>query len=145
MVQNSYGTPRESRRKSREAMSARRSERPKKSRCRPHLKSNPMKDRVMLNNSQGKKQEVEDHHRNAKFSKNKTYRDHQSKGAGDVVEQGKEREGRDPCLVSTLTKAIRVLANMEEPIGQVLKRTEMSSPLGVLVIFESRPEALVQV
>nr|GEY77238.1 integrase, catalytic region, zinc finger, CCHC-type, peptidase aspartic, catalytic [Tanacetum cinerariifolium] len=31
-----------------------------------------MEDRVMLNNSQGKKQEVEDHHRNVKFFKNKT-------------------------------------------------------------------------
>nr|GEU44263.1 hypothetical protein [Tanacetum cinerariifolium] len=39
---------------------------------RPKLKSNPMEDRVLLNNSQGKKQEVEDHHRNVKFSKNKT-------------------------------------------------------------------------
>nr|GEU61426.1 hypothetical protein [Tanacetum cinerariifolium] len=40
---------------------------------KPQLKSNRMKDRVMLNNSQGKKQEVEDHRRNVKFSKNKTY------------------------------------------------------------------------
>nr|GEX97650.1 hypothetical protein [Tanacetum cinerariifolium] len=39
---------------------------------RPQLKSNPMKDRVMFNNSQGKKQEVEDHRRNVKFSMNKT-------------------------------------------------------------------------
>nr|GEZ44749.1 hypothetical protein [Tanacetum cinerariifolium] len=39
---------------------------------RPRLKSNPMEDRVMLNNSQGKKHEVEDHRRNVKFSKNKT-------------------------------------------------------------------------
>nr|GEV63066.1 uncharacterized mitochondrial protein AtMg00810-like [Tanacetum cinerariifolium] len=39
---------------------------------RPQLKSNPMEDRVMLNNIQGKKQEVEDHRRNVKFSKNKT-------------------------------------------------------------------------
>nr|GFC77847.1 integrase, catalytic region, zinc finger, CCHC-type, peptidase aspartic, catalytic [Tanacetum cinerariifolium] len=31
-----------------------------------------MEDRVMLNNSQGKKQKVEEHHRNVKFSKNKT-------------------------------------------------------------------------
>nr|GEX41780.1 retrovirus-related Pol polyprotein from transposon TNT 1-94 [Tanacetum cinerariifolium] len=38
---------------------------------RPQLKSNRMEDRVMLNNSQGKKQEVEDHRRNVKFSKNK--------------------------------------------------------------------------
>ncbi|CAI9273569.1 unnamed protein product [Lactuca saligna] len=60
-----------------------------------------------------------------------------------------------PGKVASLAKAIRVLANMEEPIGQVLKRTELSdgfildktsSPLGVLlVIFESRPEALVQI
>nr|GEW98844.1 hypothetical protein [Tanacetum cinerariifolium] len=39
---------------------------------RPQLKSNPMGDRVMRNNSQGKKQEVEDQHRNVKLSKNKT-------------------------------------------------------------------------
>nr|GEX27391.1 hypothetical protein [Tanacetum cinerariifolium] len=40
---------------------------------RPQLKSNQIEDRVMLNNSQGKKQEVEDQRRNVKFSKNKTY------------------------------------------------------------------------
>nr|GEU66780.1 hypothetical protein [Tanacetum cinerariifolium] len=39
---------------------------------RPRLKSNPMGDRVMRNNSQGKKQDVEDHRRRVKFSKNKT-------------------------------------------------------------------------
>nr|GEZ69220.1 hypothetical protein [Tanacetum cinerariifolium] len=39
---------------------------------RPQLKSNQMEDRVMLNNSQGKKQEVESHRRNVKFSNNKT-------------------------------------------------------------------------
>nr|GEY41519.1 hypothetical protein [Tanacetum cinerariifolium] len=39
---------------------------------RPQLKSNPMEDRVMLNNSKGKKQEVEDQRRNVKLSKNKT-------------------------------------------------------------------------
>nr|GEZ23559.1 hypothetical protein [Tanacetum cinerariifolium] len=46
---------------------------PPSSVSRPQLKSNQMKDRIMLNNSQGKKQEVEDHHRNVKFSKNKTF------------------------------------------------------------------------
>ncbi|GJZ40448.1 retrovirus-related pol polyprotein from transposon TNT 1-94 [Tanacetum coccineum] len=40
---------------------------------RPQLKSNRMGDRVMPNNSQGKKQEVEDHRRNFKFSNNKTF------------------------------------------------------------------------
>nr|GEU62414.1 hypothetical protein [Tanacetum cinerariifolium] len=39
---------------------------------RPQLKSNLMGDRVMRNNSQGKKQEVEDPRRSVKFSKNKT-------------------------------------------------------------------------
>nr|GEW68203.1 hypothetical protein [Tanacetum cinerariifolium] len=39
---------------------------------RPQLKSNPMGDRVMRNNSQGKKQEVEDLRRNVKLPKNKT-------------------------------------------------------------------------
>nr|GFB33892.1 integrase, catalytic region, zinc finger, CCHC-type, peptidase aspartic, catalytic [Tanacetum cinerariifolium] len=38
---------------------------------RPQLKSNPMKDRVLRNNSHGKKQEVEDHRRNVKLPKNK--------------------------------------------------------------------------
>nr|GEW81680.1 hypothetical protein [Tanacetum cinerariifolium] len=40
--------------------------------CRPQLKSNPIGDRVMRNNSQGKKHDVEDHHRSVKFSKNNT-------------------------------------------------------------------------
>nr|GEW22295.1 hypothetical protein [Tanacetum cinerariifolium] len=39
---------------------------------RPQLKCNPIEDRVMINNSQGKKQEVEYHRKNVKFSKNKT-------------------------------------------------------------------------
>nr|GEU86402.1 hypothetical protein [Tanacetum cinerariifolium] len=39
---------------------------------RPKHKNKKMEDRVLLNNSQGKKQEVEDHRRNVKFSKNKT-------------------------------------------------------------------------
>nr|GEW43120.1 Gag-Pol polyprotein [Tanacetum cinerariifolium] len=38
---------------------------------RLQLKSNPMGDSVMHNNSQGKKQDVEDHRRSVKFSKNK--------------------------------------------------------------------------
>ncbi|GJY74168.1 retrovirus-related pol polyprotein from transposon TNT 1-94 [Tanacetum coccineum] len=38
---------------------------------RPHLKSNQLKDRVMSNNSQGKKQEVEYYCRNFNFSNNK--------------------------------------------------------------------------
>lgn len=60
-----------------------------------------------------------------------------------------------PGKISSLANSIRVLAKMEEPVGRVLKRTELaegfildktSSPLGVLlIIFESRPDALVQI
>nr|GEV20985.1 retrovirus-related Pol polyprotein from transposon TNT 1-94 [Tanacetum cinerariifolium] len=39
---------------------------------RPQLKCNQLEDRVVRNNSQGKKQDVEDHRRNVKFTKNKT-------------------------------------------------------------------------
>ncbi|GJU59993.1 retrovirus-related pol polyprotein from transposon TNT 1-94 [Tanacetum coccineum] len=45
---------------------------PNTSVSRPQLKSNRIGDRVMPNNSQGKKQDVEDHHRNFKFLNNKT-------------------------------------------------------------------------
>ncbi|GAV70312.1 AA_kinase domain-containing protein [Cephalotus follicularis] len=60
-----------------------------------------------------------------------------------------------PGKILSLANSIRVLANMEDPIGHVLKRTELadglllektSSPLGVLlIVFESRPDALVQI
>nr|GEZ50672.1 Gag-Pol polyprotein [Tanacetum cinerariifolium] len=39
---------------------------------RPQLKSNPIRDRVMRNNSQGKKQEVKEQRRSVKLPKNKT-------------------------------------------------------------------------
>nr|GFB67159.1 integrase, catalytic region, zinc finger, CCHC-type, peptidase aspartic, catalytic [Tanacetum cinerariifolium] len=39
---------------------------------RPQLKSNPQGDRVMHNNSQGKKQAIEDHRRSVKLSKHTT-------------------------------------------------------------------------
>lgn len=60
-----------------------------------------------------------------------------------------------PGKISSLANSIRVLANMEDPIGCILKKTEVadglvlektSSPLGVLlIVFESRPDALVQI
>ncbi|CAL9106939.1 unnamed protein product [Musa textilis] len=60
-----------------------------------------------------------------------------------------------PGKISSLANSIRVLADMEDPIYRVLKRTELaegiilektSCPLGVLlIVFESRPDALVQI
>uniref|UniRef100_A0A3Q7HNG4 Delta-1-pyrroline-5-carboxylate synthase n=1 Tax=Solanum lycopersicum TaxID=4081 RepID=A0A3Q7HNG4_SOLLC len=61
----------------------------------------------------------------------------------------------NPGKISSLANSVRVLSNMDEPLGHTLKRTEIadgfileksSSPLGVvLIIFESRPDALVQI
>ncbi|KAA0041452.1 delta-1-pyrroline-5-carboxylate synthase [Cucumis melo var. makuwa] len=71
----------------------------------------------------------------------------------DVAEA--QQSGYEKALISSLANSIRTLANMEDPIGHVLKRTEVSdglvlektsSPLGVLlIVFESRPDALVQI
>ncbi|PON90801.1 Delta l-pyrroline-5-carboxylate synthetase [Trema orientale] len=60
-----------------------------------------------------------------------------------------------PGKISSLARSVRKLADMEEPIGLVSGRSELadgvilervSCPLGVLlVVFESRPDALVQI
>ncbi|CAI0443342.1 unnamed protein product [Linum tenue] len=60
-----------------------------------------------------------------------------------------------PGKITSLSKSLRVLASMEDPVGHVLKTTELadglvlektSSPLGVLlIVFEARPDALVQI
>jgi delta-1-pyrroline-5-carboxylate synthetase len=60
-----------------------------------------------------------------------------------------------PGKIASLANSLRVLSEMKDPIGAVTKRTEIADglilekttcPLGVvLVIFESRPDALVQV
>ncbi|KAH9617727.1 hypothetical protein KSS87_016646, partial [Heliosperma pusillum] len=77
------------------------------------------------------------------------------KSENDLDIAAAELAGYDSSLISSLAKSIRVLADMEEPIGQILKRTEVadelvlektSCPLGVLlIVFESRPDALVQI
>ncbi|KAK8330330.1 hypothetical protein V6Z12_A11G388900 [Gossypium hirsutum] len=60
-----------------------------------------------------------------------------------------------PGKIAALAKSIRVLADMEEPIGYIVKRTDLadglilektSCPLCVpLIVFESRPDAFVQI
>ncbi|KAL0555599.1 hypothetical protein IC582_009549 [Cucumis melo] len=60
-----------------------------------------------------------------------------------------------PGRIKLLANSVRKLADMEEPIGRILKRSELASDLvlesvscslGVLlVVFESRPDALVQI
>ncbi|KAJ6799695.1 delta-1-pyrroline-5-carboxylate synthase-like isoform X2 [Iris pallida] len=60
-----------------------------------------------------------------------------------------------PGKISSLSSSIRIIADMEDPIGHTLRKTEIaeglilektSCPLGVLlIVFESRPDALVQI
>ncbi|AQK99422.1 Delta 1-pyrroline-5-carboxylate synthetase isoform 1 [Zea mays] len=60
-----------------------------------------------------------------------------------------------PGKITNLARSIRKTADMEDPISHTLKRTEVAKdlvfekaycPLGVLlIIFESRPDALVQI
>ncbi|KAL0918056.1 hypothetical protein M5K25_010044 [Dendrobium thyrsiflorum] len=66
-----------------------------------------------------------------------------------------KRERQGHLNISSLANSIRILANMEDPVGCVVRRTEVADglilektlcPLGVLlIVFESRPEALVQI
>ncbi|KAH7292266.1 hypothetical protein KP509_29G060000 [Ceratopteris richardii] len=60
-----------------------------------------------------------------------------------------------PGKMKSLANSVRTLALMDEPVGKIMKKTQVaedlilekvSSPLGVLlIIFESRPDALVQI
>jgi len=60
-----------------------------------------------------------------------------------------------PAKLATLTEGVRTLAEQPDPLGRVLRRTELdeglnltqvTSPLGVLlIIFESRPDAVIQI
>lgn len=66
-----------------------------------------------------------------------------------------ERLALTPEKLSTLRAGVLQLAQQEDPIGRALRRTELdeglmltqvSSPLGVLlIIFESRPDAVIQI
>nr|GEX59229.1 retrovirus-related Pol polyprotein from transposon TNT 1-94 [Tanacetum cinerariifolium] len=84
---------------------------------RPQLKSNPMGDRVMRNNSQGKKQEVEDQSRNVKLPKNKTsvtaFNDSLNvktlnvKYVFDMCDKCVLNDMHDICVLNSVTKPIK--------------------------------------
>lgn len=75
--------------------------------------------------------------------------------AGTLSEALAARLALTPAKLRALADGLRSLAHADEPLGRVLRRTELApglelrqetSPLGVLlVIFESRPDALPQV
>ncbi len=74
---------------------------------------------------------------------------------GEMTAALAERLVLDPRKLATLAEGLRALAGRADPVGRELRRTELAeglvleqvtSPLGVLlVIFESRPDALVQI
>ncbi|MDP2436560.1 MAG: glutamate-5-semialdehyde dehydrogenase [archaeon] len=78
-----------------------------------------------------------------------------SSGSGTVSKQALGRLRLTPDKLKTLADGIRAIARQEDPVGKVLRRTQLSStlqlqqhsvPIGVLlVIFESRPDALPQI
>lgn len=75
--------------------------------------------------------------------------------AGRMTQAMAKRLGLSTGRLAELADGLRALADLDEPVGQVLRATELadglvlrqvSSPLGVLlVIFESRPDALPQI
>ena len=66
-----------------------------------------------------------------------------------------KRLALSPAKLATLREGVEQLAAMDDPIGRPLRRTELddgfvltqvASPLGVLlIIFESRPDAVIQI
>ncbi len=75
--------------------------------------------------------------------------------SGTLSQALADRLALSPRKLATLAEGLRTLADSDEPLGRVLRRTEIAPglslwqetcPIGVLlVIFESRPDALVQI
>nr|GEY46781.1 hypothetical protein [Tanacetum cinerariifolium] len=90
---------------------------------RPQLKSNPHGDRVMHNNSQGKKQEVEDHRRSVKLSKNKTFvtacndslnaKTLNIKSVSAICDRYVLNDKHDMCVLKSIAKPIKRTAASE--------------------------------
>ncbi len=82
-------------------------------------------------------------------------RDLEAAAAEAVPDPLVQRLSLSPGKLETLAKGVLQLAGMPDPVGRVLSRTlldhrlelrKVTSPLGVLlVIFESRPDAVVQI
>nr|GEY83253.1 retrovirus-related Pol polyprotein from transposon TNT 1-94 [Tanacetum cinerariifolium] len=81
---------------------------------RPQLKSDQIEDRVMLNNSPGKKQEVEDHRRNVKFSYHDMCLIHSHNGVNSRTKM--------PIVVSISTREPKRIVNQSvtKPIRRIV-------------------------
>lgn len=81
--------------------------------------------------------------------------DLQDADASSLDQPLRDRLVLDESKLATLRNGVLQLAESEDPVGRVLRRTELdtgleltqvTSPLGVmLVIFESRPDAVIQI
>ncbi|GJX42826.1 integrase, catalytic region, zinc finger, CCHC-type containing protein [Tanacetum coccineum] len=99
---------------------------------RLQLKSNRLEDRVMPNNSQWKKQEVEDHRRNFKFSNNKTsvtvYNDSLNAKTSNLVEI--ILLIIDSGCSKHMTGNLKLLSNfVEQFLGTVKFRNDQIAPI----------------
>ncbi|GJS77628.1 retrovirus-related pol polyprotein from transposon TNT 1-94 [Tanacetum coccineum] len=83
---------------------------------RPQLKSNHLEDRVVSNNSQGKKQEVEDHRRNFKFSNNKT----SVTACNDSFECIRPRIKKTVATDSTVKKSRNITRKLYEQLVEII-------------------------
>ncbi|GJX57315.1 hypothetical protein Tco_0287212 [Tanacetum coccineum] len=83
---------------------------------RPHLNSNRLEDRVMHNNSEGKKQQVEDHRMNFEFSNNKT----RVTACNDSL-NARPRMTKMPMVVPISTREPK--RNVNQSVATPLKKT----------------------
>ncbi|GKF37582.1 hypothetical protein Tco_0114340, partial [Tanacetum coccineum] len=98
---------------------------------RPHHKSNQLEDRVMPNNSQGKKEEVEDHRRNFKFSNNKTSvtacNDRTKKPMAVPISTREPKQTVNQSATTPLKRTVAIESTNQKPRSIIRKQYEQTS------------------
>nr|GFA39696.1 integrase, catalytic region, zinc finger, CCHC-type, peptidase aspartic, catalytic [Tanacetum cinerariifolium] len=118
---------------------------PSTSVSRPQLKSNPIEDRVLRNNSRGKKQDVEDHRRSVKLSKNKmsvtacndslNAKTLNVKSVSAIYDKYVLHDKHDMCVLKSVAKPIKRTSTPSGYIWKPKSRTENVIPNLVKIIL----------